>query len=78
ETSPAKITVYPNPGINQLNLSVDDEVLKFTMYDFNGRKVLGKMHPGKTINVSKLNPGFYIWWAELHDGTTLWGKWIKQ
>ena len=78
ETSPAKITVYPNPGTNQLNLSVDDEVLKFTMYDFNGRKVLGKMHPGKTINVSKLNPGFYIWWAELHDGTTLWGKWIKQ
>ncbi|OYT13857.1 MAG: hypothetical protein B6I19_02980 [Bacteroidetes bacterium 4572_114] len=78
ETSPAKITVYPNPGTNQLNLSVDDEVLKFTMYDFNGRKVWGDMHPSKTIDVSKLNPGFYIWWAELKDGTTSWGKWIKQ
>jgi hypothetical protein len=78
EPSLAKITVYPNPGNCRLNILVDDEVLKFTMYDFNGRKVLGDMHPSKTIDVSKLNPGFYIWWAELKDGTTSWDKWIKQ
>ena len=78
EPTTAKINVYPNPGTNRLNISEHEDILRFTLYDFNGGKVLEYFSPPPTIDVSHLKRGFYFWRAGLNDGTMRSGKWIKR
>jgi hypothetical protein len=78
EPTTTKINVYPNPGTNRLNISEHEDILRFTLYDFNGGKVLEYFSPPPTIDVSHLKRGFYFWRAGLNDGTMRSGKWIKR
>gem|GEM_PF-4515739 len=72
------VSVYPNPGNSQINFSTPEAITRFSMYDSCGRQVLDEIFPGKTINVLSLQAGFYFWVAEMGDGSTSVGKWIKQ
>jgi hypothetical protein len=41
-----EVSVYPNPGTSQINISTQETIFRFSMYDFYGRRVLEKgLHP---------------------------------
>ena len=56
------LQVYPNPvGDNYVNIvtSVSGDKL-VELFDLNGRKVMSKIISGETLDISSLEPGFYI------------------
>ncbi|MCK9162897.1 MAG: S8 family peptidase [Bacteroidales bacterium] len=59
ESSP-KLTLYPNPMLNELNI-VSTEKLKYVeIYDMFGRKLIEKDNNTNLIDVSSLRNGVYI------------------
>ncbi len=54
------ISIYPNPVLNELNISGSAEGQKIAIYDAQGRTVLQHIINGKTINVEQLPTGFYV------------------
>jgi len=72
----SSITVFPNPGDNELNIIVSDiDQTELQIFDFQGRKVLEKDINSEitTINTSNLATGLYFW--KVGNET---GKWIKS
>ena len=58
----ADLEVYPNPvGDNYVNIvtSISGDKL-VELFDLNGRKVMSKIISGETLDISNLEPGFYI------------------
>ena len=58
----ADLEVYPNPvGDNYVNIvtSISGDKL-VELFDLNGRKVMSKIITGETLDISNLEPGFYI------------------
>lgn len=71
-----QVTVYPNPGADQLNvITSGDNIKKIQIFDFQGRMILEKELNGisTTINTENWSSGIYFWKA----GSTT-GKWIKS
>lgn len=69
------ITVYPNPGNNELNiLSSDTNESKIQIFDFQGRMIIELDIADKTttINTTDWASGLYLWKAGTRSG-----KWIK-
>ncbi|MDH6253130.1 aminopeptidase N [Chryseobacterium sp. H1D6B] len=53
--------LYPNPAKNELYLKGVDKPSEYTIYFIDGKLVTKDVYqPGKTINISKLIPGTYI------------------
>jgi hypothetical protein len=85
-TSVVDVTkIYPNPVQEQLTVSYTNKtdngsLLKIT--DVTGRKVLDENLDGasgqKLINVSKLQPGVYLYKIMENGATSLQGKFVKQ
>ncbi|WP_417212923.1 FG-GAP-like repeat-containing protein [Bizionia sp.] len=75
----AALTIYPNPVENTLNISapvsLDGKIA--TVFDINGKKVLNSKLQTNTLDVSKLQTGFYILRLE-SEGRVINRKFIKQ
>ena len=62
ENEIADLQVYPNPvSDNYVNIvtSISGDKL-VELFDLNGRKVISKIISGETLDISSLEPGFYI------------------
>lgn len=73
-----RISIYPNPAKNTLNIPLSDNgntVGDYQIIDLNGRVVVkGLLEiPNKTINIEQLNSGMYIF--KTNESTT---KFIKE
>lgn len=74
-------TVYPNPGINQLNLKTEYKELNFELINLNGQVVISQMldNNNKTINTESLKSGMYFYrLIDKKNKTIETGKWIKE
>lgn len=79
-------TVYPNPVLDQLNISIDQlqgEFFDLSLHDLNGRLILSKtlqnLNGGTAIDLSQLQAGVYLLTLRLTEqagATTI--KIIKQ
>lgn len=70
-----KVTVYPNPGNNELNIiTTETGNSKLQIFDFQGRMIVEKELSGEmtTINTGNWASGLYFW--KVGDES---GKWIK-
>jgi len=57
-----KIKIYPNPTSNKLFISKDLKLIKFDIYDFSGKRLLGNdfSDDNFSIDISYLKKGIYI------------------
>lgn len=75
-TDNSSISVFPNPGNNELNIITSDNTYaKLQIFDFHGRMILEKdiNEAITTINTTTWASGLYFW--KVGDET---GKWIKS
>ena len=58
----SKISFFPNPTKNALNIETKEKVTSIQIYNTNGEKVLSVQNKDglKTINVAELQPGVYV------------------
>jgi hypothetical protein len=56
-----EFALYPNPAKNEINIKGIDKATDFTIYFMDGKLVRkGVYQPEKSINISELVPGTYI------------------
>ena len=79
DTAKSKVSFYPNPVNDVLNISADQKITSVSIYNVAGQKVINnvKANDGK-INVSRLVAGTYIVTAILENGKTETFKVIKK
>ncbi len=74
-----KVSVYPNPGTDYININSDVEYSNFSLFDLNSKIVISDNTGAKTINTSSLKQGIYIYKITDAKGNTLkTGKWVKR
>lgn len=74
----SKVSVYPNPAVNKLNIQSKTKIKSISVFSLNGNRVLSiKNNIENTINLSKLNTGIYIVKLETNNGYQF-KKIIKQ
>ncbi len=63
------ITISPNPAHDRISVSATQGDVNFSLFDLEGRMIFQTRIQFKTssINISSINPGLYIWKAELRD-----------
>lgn len=54
------ISIFPNPVNDILNINSKREIVNYTIYDLNGRRMNDLQSSSNKIDVSKLNPGIYF------------------
>tara|TARA_R110002012_G_scaffold322089_1_gene555068 strand:- start:26034 stop:28100 length:2067 start_codon:yes stop_codon:yes gene_type:complete len=73
------LSIYPNPAENIINISspvsLNGKIV--TVFDINGKKVLNSKLETNTLDVSKLQTGFYILRLE-SEGRVINRKFIRQ
>ena len=64
-------SIYPNPSVNEINISVEDisKIDKINIYNQLGQKVMQENNVSNTINISALPKGIYI--VELVSGNSV-------
>ncbi len=67
-----KISLYPNPAKNVLNVKSDNTISKIDVYDMQGKKVASRNNTSD-INVSSLGKGIYII-SVVHDNGSVASK----
>lgn len=78
-TEPLKITIYPNPAKDQLNVKLLDSYAdhyQLTIFDNYGRVLINKIHDQNPINISNLNPGIYFIRITTSQGENITKKFI--
>jgi len=74
--------VYPNPGIDKLNIIVpeNNKFLTFEIYNVLGNLCVSESFSNENykINTEKLNSGIYFYRIIKNNKTISTGKWIKQ
>lgn len=64
------ISIYPNPVKNVLNIKgLGNELIKASIYNITGQKVISQTTGLKTINTSSLAPGVYFLNLETNDAS---------
>lgn len=76
-----KVTVFPNPAINELKIKTDPSITasSFQIFDLNGKKVLSDNvnSPVQSINITQFAKGLYFVKVQAKEGTiTL--KFVKK
>lgn len=73
-------TIYPVPATESIVISWDsDEVLRLEVLDLSGKKVLDKeINSDENTNISKLNPGIYLYKLYLDGALKFSGKLVKE
>ncbi|MBQ6765079.1 MAG: zinc-dependent metalloprotease [Paludibacteraceae bacterium] len=71
-----KLSIYPNPAIDIINVNYDEELMEICIYSIDGEL----MHRGfnTSIHVSSFPDGLYIVHAKSSDGKSLQGKFLKR
>jgi len=76
-----KYSVYPNPGINQINIKTKLNYCCFELYGVNGRLLIQKKINTEmnSVSTNHLNSGIYLYKLINKEGKTIeTGKWIKR
>ncbi|MDC0099945.1 T9SS type A sorting domain-containing protein [Crocinitomicaceae bacterium] len=55
-----EVSIYPNPASDVLNVVVDAEESKVTIYNVTGNVVLNEVNPSTQINIAHLSAGAYV------------------
>jgi hypothetical protein len=81
ETNRTRFTLFPNPGIDIVYISVqsDSRPITVELYDISGRQIVKQIiYSGvNTLDMKSLSAGCYIF--KLTDGKECWiKKWIKN
>ncbi len=73
------VTLYPNPGNSQFNISTDLQDASIKIYDINGKLVYNRQFINNTtIYTANWPYGIYLW-KVISDGREVEsGKWVKQ
>ncbi|MEI7981296.1 MAG: kelch repeat-containing protein [Bacteroidota bacterium] len=77
-----KVTMFPNPATKTItvNIPVGTSRINASIYSVSGRMVQNDIEPGEsgaTIDITGLQPGFYILKVKTDSGTVLSGSFIK-
>ena len=74
------ISIYPNPGRNQLTITNNTKNLYFELFDITGKILLKKFIPAYSteVNVSHLRKGVYFYRIYDNKNIIKTGKWVKQ
>jgi hypothetical protein len=56
----SKISIFPNPVNDILNINSKREIVNYTINNLNGRLINNSQRSSNKIDVSKLNPGIYF------------------
>lgn len=78
DSNKKKLSIYPNPFKDVLNVSEIEKVTSVTISDVSGRVVRTIDNPTKEINLSLLNSGLYLVTFRLKDGSQYTVKAIKN
>lgn len=54
------LKIFPNPVSNTLNFQTDEKPLFLTVYDLSGKKIMEKPMTDNSVDVSALQPGYYL------------------
>lgn len=73
----AKLSVYPNPATDVVNLKSSKEIKGVSIFDLSG-KVIKKANGSAPVNVSTLQKGTYVLQAINMDGSVENTKFIKK
>ncbi len=69
-------SVYPNPASTELNIQINEEVSLVTVTTLDGKIVSSST--SKTIDVSNLNQGLYIYQVTTANGNVSTGTFVKK
>lgn len=72
-----KVTVYPNPGTNEILFRSEFPISEITLSNMIGQVVLKKQQPGTELSASELPNGVYIY-EIITSGHRVVGKWVKR
>jgi len=72
------VNVYPNPGVNELNIKSDIKDGKIEVYSIDGKQMLTQKISNNSVNTSQLPQGIYVY--KIYERNTLVksGKWVKK
>ena len=71
----SSFSIYPNPTIERLTISITEELCNVAIYNLSGQKVLQTEQT--EVDVSGLPDGMYILRAQTADGNMYQDKFIK-
>lgn len=72
----AKVSVYPNPATDVINVKSDNKISQISIFDVSGKVV--KVSSETSVNVENLAKGTYLVNVKYEDGTTETKKVIKK
>ncbi len=72
----SKLSVYPNPATDVINVKSESKIAQVSIYDISGKAV--KTTTETTVNVENLAKGSYVVSIKYADGTTESKKVIKK
>lgn len=76
ESSSSKLSIYPNPAKDLVNIDTSSKVSKVTIFSIDGKHLLEDT--STKINVSKLQSGVYLMKIDFADGKLSTQKIVKQ
>ncbi|WP_051259626.1 peptide-N-glycosidase F-related protein [Epilithonimonas tenax] len=76
ETSRKKVSVYPNPTKDFVNITASSEVNKLTIFGTDGKQLLDTA--SSKIDLTQLPTGVYMMKIDFADGTSSFQKMMKQ
>ncbi|NMH28261.1 T9SS type A sorting domain-containing protein [Flavobacterium silvaticum] len=77
-TSENKISLYPNPVVNELFIDAPSNVQSAEIYSLSGQKIKAGLLSGNKINTSDLASGTYVLQMKFEDGSAGTKKFSKQ
>lgn len=72
------VSIYPNPVGNQLNISSNDTMKAYEIYNLLGKRIIRKVSNAKQIDVSNLESNLYLITVETETGEKKTMKFIKK
>lgn len=76
ENALSKVSVYPNPAKDFVNINSNSKVSKVTVFTVDGKQILEES--ASKINISKLSAGIYLMKIDFTDGKSATQKIVKQ
>ncbi|HOE39890.1 MAG TPA: T9SS type A sorting domain-containing protein [Bacteroidales bacterium] len=80
QESANKITLYPNPAKNIVNISSNNSIEKISVYDILGKNIL-TINPNNSksvVNINDLNKGLYFIKVKTENGSESTHKLVKE
>ena len=80
EENQLQVSVYPNPAVEVLNISMNTPATSISIYSLDGQLVTNELINATTasINVSALTPGVYLYEVTTQDGLKSRNTFVKN